>query len=335
MAKKVLKKSVLTLIEYIKKLLLWMTHMPRLSIFGFKNNIAIILLLLASQSTLAQAFPAQSAPPFLPKIVAHRAGTADAPENTIYAINLAKQNKADAIWITVQLSQDNQLVLYRPSDLDALTDKKGTISSYTAQQLNQINAAYTFNKKNSHPLPIANTTIVTLENVLKKYPDTHFYIDLKSPDANPDTQARVILTLLDKTNAFENVRFYSTNNLFIDALNQHSLRIPTFESRDKTRTILANSVMNHQCDLPISSERAVRWYGFELHRKVEVVEKYTLGEARSPATLSWDKSAIDCFKQNGNAYIIVFGVNNQNDYQLATKIGADAVMVDSPKAFNK
>ncbi|MGL4675296.1 MAG: glycerophosphodiester phosphodiesterase family protein, partial [Wohlfahrtiimonas sp.] len=44
-------------------------------------------------------------------------------------------------------------------------------------------------------------------------------------------------------------------------------------------------------------------------------------------------SAIDCFKRDGDAYIIVFGVNNQSDYQLAKEIGADAVMVDSPKAF--
>jgi glycerophosphoryl diester phosphodiesterase len=98
--------------------------------------------------------------------------------------------------------------------------------------------------------------------------------------------------------------------------------------------MLANSVMSHQCTLE-NDKSATRWYGFELHRKVEVVEKYTLGEARSPATLSWDKEAIDCFRKNGNAYIIVFGVNSDSDYQLAKEIGADAVMVDSPKAFKK
>lgn len=100
--------------------------------------------------------------------------------------------------------------------------------------------------------------------------------------------------------------------------------------------MLANNAMNHQCD-PLSADsepKATRWYGFELHRKVEVVEKYTLGEARSPATLSWDKEAIDCFRKQSDAYIVLFGVNNMKDYQLAKQIGADAVMVDSPKAFN-
>ncbi|EPL9570595.1 glycerophosphodiester phosphodiesterase family protein [Providencia rettgeri] len=299
------------------------------------NPFAIIgLLLLITQNSFA--FTTQMASP---QIVAHRAGTADAPENTVYAIDLAKKNKADAIWLTVQLSQDNQLVLYRPSDLDSLTDKKGPVSAYSAEQLSHINAAYQFNQKNNQQLPAATTTISTLEAILKKYPGTTFYIDLKSPDANPATQAKATLALLEKTKAFNQVRFYSTNTDFLTALNQLSPKIQTFESRDETRTILANSIMNHQCSVSDTkptnkaNKPATRWYGFELHRKVEVVEKYTLGEARSPVTLSWDKSAIECFKRDGDAYIIVFGVNNQSDYQLAKEIGADAVMVDSPKAF--
>ncbi|ETS99521.1 glycerophosphodiester phosphodiesterase family protein [Providencia alcalifaciens] len=289
-----------------------------------KKSATIGLLLLVSQSAFA----------LMPQIVAHRAGTADAPENTLYAIEQAKSNKADAIWLTVQLSKDNQLVLYRPSDLNALTDKSGVISDYSAKQLSQINAAYKFNQKNNQQLPTSQTTIVTLEDVLKKYPDTTFYIDLKSPDADPNTQSQAILALLNKTNAFNQVRFYSTNDAFLKVLKPLSSKLQLFESRDETRTMLANSVMSHQCMLD-NDKSATRWYGFELHRKVEVVEKYTLGEARSPATLSWDKEAIDCFRKNGNAYIIVFGVNSDSDYQLAKEIGADAVMVDSPKAFKK
>lgn len=73
-----------------------------------------------------------------PQIIAHRAATADAPENTLYA---ALSNKADAIWITLQLSKDNQVVLYRPSDLKSLTDKTGPVSGYSAAELAQTDAA--------------------------------------------------------------------------------------------------------------------------------------------------------------------------------------------------
>lgn len=290
-----------------------------------KKGMVLGLFLLASHSAFAQS----------PLIVAHRAGTADAPENTLYAIKLAKENQADVIWLTVQLSKDNQIVLYRPSELQALTDKNGMISDYSAKQLSKVNAAYQFNKKNNLQLPLEETTITTLESVLKTYPNTEFYIDLKSPDANPEIQANAIYTLLEKSNAFKNTRFYSTNDAFIKALAKRSNSINTFESRDETRTLLANNAMSHQCLIPTEEISKKRWYGFELHRKVEIVEKYTLGEARSPATLSWDKEAINCFRKNGESYIVLFGVNNMKDYQFAKEIGADAVMVDSPKAFKK
>ncbi|QBY42423.1 hypothetical protein ArsFIN_09690 [Arsenophonus nasoniae] len=55
------------------------------------KSITAVLLLLCSVTALANS----------PKIVAHRGGTADAPENTIYAIDQALKNGADKIWITV------------------------------------------------------------------------------------------------------------------------------------------------------------------------------------------------------------------------------------------
>lgn len=91
--------------------------------------------------------------------------------------------------------------------------------------------------------------------------------------------------------------------------------------------------MDHKCELPTDDKE--RWYGLELHRKVEVVEKYTLGEGRSNAVLSWDKEAVDCFRKNTNAHIIFFGINTPEDYKKAKKLGADGVMVDSPILFKK
>ena len=68
------------------------------------------LCLLAASSALAN-----------PQLIAHRGGTGDAPENTLPAIKLALENHAEAIWVTVQLSRDGVPVLYRSSDLSALT----------------------------------------------------------------------------------------------------------------------------------------------------------------------------------------------------------------------
>lgn len=77
-----------------------------------------------------------------PQLIAHRGGTGDAPENTLPAIKLALENNAEAIWVTVQLSRDGVPVLYRSSDLSALTNSEGKVSSLTAAELAKVDAGW-------------------------------------------------------------------------------------------------------------------------------------------------------------------------------------------------
>lgn len=152
-----------------------------------RNYIMATLLLSATFIVNAQSATVFIATDHRPP----RKGTADAPENTLPAIDKALSNGVDAIWITLQLSKDNIPVLYRPSDLKELTDKSGAVSGYTAQQLAKVDASAAYNKKhNIQPNAGSHTGIPTLDEVLKKYPDTTFYLDIKSPDANPLTFAK-------------------------------------------------------------------------------------------------------------------------------------------------
>lgn len=77
-----------------------------------------------------------------PQLIAHRGGTGDAPENTLPAIKLALENNAEAIWVTVQLSRDGVPMLYRSSDLSALTNSEGKVSSLTAAELAKVDAGW-------------------------------------------------------------------------------------------------------------------------------------------------------------------------------------------------
>ena len=74
---------------------------------------------LATLLLTAASLPLSSRASDPPLIIAHRAGTADYPENTLLAIRHAIDNRADGIWLTVQLSADGVPVLYRPLDLSA------------------------------------------------------------------------------------------------------------------------------------------------------------------------------------------------------------------------
>ncbi|MCK7314910.1 glycerophosphodiester phosphodiesterase family protein [Enterobacter bugandensis] len=278
-----------------------------------KKILPISLLFLASAASAS------------PAIVAHRGGTADAPENTLPAIKLALENKADIVWITVQLSRDGVPVLYRPADLKALTNLQGKVSQYTAEELAKADASVKWKDKDL-PENLLNSPIPTLKSVLSAWPDTRFFIDIKSQDADPATMGNALLNVLKETNSLNRVRVYSTEDRYMEAL---PVEIPRFVTRSETRTRLATISLSHEC-LPPSQKMDDYWYGLELNRKVEVVEKFTLGEGVSPATLTWDKEAVDCFRSQGNAHLIFIGVNSVEDYQKAKTLGAEGVLVDSP-----
>ena len=135
-----------------------------------------------------------------------------------------------------------------------------------------------------------------------------------------------LLNVLKETNSLNRVRVYSTEDRYMAAL---PAEIPRFVTRSETRTRLATISLSHEC-LPPSQKMDDYWYGLELNRKVEVVEKFTLGEGISPATLTWDKEAVDCFRSQGNAHLNFIGVNSEEDYQKAKTLGAEGVLVDSP-----
>lgn len=106
-----------------------------------------------------------------PQLIAHRGGTGDAPENTLPAIKLALENNAEAIWVTVQLSRDGVPVLYRSSDLSALTNSEGKVSSLTAAELGESRRRLEMGD-DSHPWRGKQATIPTLQSVLQQWPHT-------------------------------------------------------------------------------------------------------------------------------------------------------------------
>lgn len=274
-------------------------------------------------STLSTAVLANT-----PSIIAHRGGTADAPENTQYAIQKSISNGADAMWVTLQQSKDNVIVLYRPSDLSKLTNLTGPVSSQTFSALKKADAAYNYSPPD-YPLRGKGISVPSLEAALKKWPTTFFFLDIKSPDASPQKFASLLAKTLRKTNSLNRVRVYSTNDQYLDAL---PADIPRFAGRDITRTMLANVTMNHECALEAQNSKPA-WYGFEYRREVRVMELFTLGEGTSKSFMSWDREAFDCFRKNKGNKVILFGINNVKDYRQAKSLGADGVVVDSPAKF--
>jgi glycerophosphoryl diester phosphodiesterase len=298
-----------------------MLNSVRLAVCAWIVGFVVIGCALTLETADARAVSATS----LPKIVAHRGGTGDAPENTLEAIRQSIAHRADAMWLSVQLSKDGVPVLYRPADLSALTDAKGPVSAHTAPELARMNAGWTFRRGDTYPYRAQPVGIPTLREALRAIPPSiPVVLDMKAMPAQPQTQA--VAQVLSEENAWSRVTIYST-----DAQYQQSFGIYTqaqlYESRDATRQRLVGVLLNQGCmDAPAQHTSTA----FEMHRALTVVEQFTLGEGRSEVTATlWTPATVACFRRNPDVRILAIGVNSAADYLAAACMGVDSVLADS------
>lgn len=264
-----------------------------------------------------------------PEVVAHRAGTADAPENTLLAIRKALANHSDALWLSVQVSADGVAVLYRPADLSALTDAQGAVGSKTQEQLRSVNAGYQFkDAAGDYPYRKESQAIPTLAEALRTIPPSvPLFLDIKAQPVSDVIDA--VARTLDRQKAWSRVRFYSTEREASDYLAQHYAgRAQGFESREATRNRLVDLALGGRCTPPAMGA----WMGIELDRELTVTEQFTLGSSSyqvKPARL-WTPQAMACVRRAAGTKVVMFGINSAAAYRTAHELGADAVMVDSP-----
>ena len=271
-----------------------------------------------------------------PLIVAHRGGAADFPENTLLAIDNALRNGVDMLWLTVQLSRDGVPVLYRPADLGANTPASGTVNEKTLAQLQALNAGWNFKQtaadgQVTFPYRSQPLSIPSLRQALAAIPESmQVILDMKALPAAP--QAKAVAQLLEQLHAWNRVLIYSTDASYQQAFAQYP-QARLFESRDSTRDRLASVALAHSCNAPPAP---ASWVAFEYRRPVQLVETFTLGEARSKVDARlWTPAAVDCFQSRGKVRMLAIGINTAEDYQAAACLKMDAVLVDSPRAMRE
>ena len=73
-----------------------------------------------------------------PFVVAHRGASADRPEHTLAAYDLALQEGADGVECDVRLTRDGHLVCVHDRRVDRTSDGTGLVSEMTLQQLREL-----------------------------------------------------------------------------------------------------------------------------------------------------------------------------------------------------
>ncbi|MET4559319.1 glycerophosphodiester phosphodiesterase [Lysinibacillus parviboronicapiens] len=120
-----------------------------------------------------------------PIIIAHRGGAHLAPEHTILAFEKSAQLGVDGFEIDIRLTKDEEIIVFHDATVERTTDGYGIVADMTLAEINALNHGYQFQDlEGKTPYREEKTNVVTLRELLERYPNMLVNIDIK--DA-PDT----------------------------------------------------------------------------------------------------------------------------------------------------
>ncbi len=110
----------------------------------------------------------------LPRIIGHRGASWARPENTAAAFDLALEEGADGLELDLQLTRDEQVVVFHDKTLSKLGAKHRRIAQYTRAELHQLDVGAWFGPE------FAGAAMLDLDEVLERYGDrTDLYLEIK------------------------------------------------------------------------------------------------------------------------------------------------------------
>lgn len=120
-----------------------------------------------------------------PIVLAHRGGSAIAPENTMAAFKNSAGFGVQGFEIDIRLTKDEEIIVFHDEYLDRTTDGAGRVAEYTLEELRKLDLGYHFLAADGkHSYRGKGEGVVTLKELLEEFPEMHINIDIKdSPEA--------------------------------------------------------------------------------------------------------------------------------------------------------
>ena len=117
-----------------------------------------------------------------PLLIAHRGGSALAPENTMPAFLAAVERwESDMIELDVHASADGRCMVIHDPTVDRTTEGTGAVAAMTHAELARLDAGYRFTTDGGLTFPFRGQGIgvPTLDEVLDALPQTRFTVEVK------------------------------------------------------------------------------------------------------------------------------------------------------------
>lgn len=96
-----------------------------------------------------------------PVIIGHRGCSLEAPENTLAAFKLAKENGAQGVEFDLDFTKDGVPVIIHDSTVDRTTDGHGKVRDFTYEEIRRLNASA------KHPNRLEKLISLTMPKIRK------------------------------------------------------------------------------------------------------------------------------------------------------------------------
>jgi glycerophosphoryl diester phosphodiesterase len=129
-----------------------------------------------------------------PLLIAHRGGSALAPENTMAAFRDAVHRwRADMIELDVRASADGRCVVVHDATVDRTTNGTGAVSLKSSDELRELDAGWHFSPDGGRTFPFRGrgAGIPTIDEVLEEFPGLRLTVEIKSGDAQRPLRAAI------------------------------------------------------------------------------------------------------------------------------------------------
>jgi len=109
-----------------------------------------------------------------PQFIAHRGASFDAPENTLAAIHLAWEQRADAVEVDIHLSKDDKIVVIHDDTTGRTTGENHIVRELTLTELQRLDAgAWKGSQWTGQRIPTLDETLATVPG------DKRIFIEIK------------------------------------------------------------------------------------------------------------------------------------------------------------
>lgn len=115
------------------------------------------------------------------EVICYACGRGEFPENTMEAIaNCQEVNSQWRIEMDLQLTKDNEVVLLHDEQTGRTTGQDGLVAELSLDELQKLNAGYSFEKDDTFPFRNLKLSVPTLKQVFQTYPGINVLLDVHS-----------------------------------------------------------------------------------------------------------------------------------------------------------